>query len=87
MLAALLGESHEFKSDPFWTDTASGLVTGLIAHIAAAKDPAKRSMSAIRKMLYAKDVDYNLAVLLDNERRWNDSIELLHGLRTVWFLP
>ena len=67
MLAALLGEGHEFRTDPFWTDTASGLISGLIAHVAAAQDPAKRSMAAIRKMLYGDDVDYNLAVLLDKK--------------------
>ena len=67
MLAAMLGDGHEFKSDPFWTDTAAGLVTGLIAHVASTDNPEKRSMSTIRKMLYADDVDYNLAVLLDKK--------------------
>ncbi len=68
MLAALLGDGHEFKSDPFWTDTAGGLVSGLIAHVAATDIPGKRSMSAIRKMLYGDDVDYNLAVMLDKKQ-------------------
>lgn len=63
MIAAQLGDGHEYGSDAFWSDTACGLVSGLIAH--AASGVEKRSFAVVRTLLTCDDVDYQLAVLVD----------------------
>lgn len=66
MLSALFGEGHGSR-DPFWSDTAGGLITGLIAYVAGCEPPEKKNMKALRDLLYCDDTDYQLAVLLDTK--------------------
>jgi type IV secretion system protein VirD4 len=63
MLAAQLGEGKRSDKDPFWFDTACGLVAGLIAHVAIKSE--KPSLTGVRAMLHHEDLPYHLAVLLD----------------------
>ncbi|QEH36474.1 Conjugal transfer protein TraG [Aquisphaera giovannonii] len=66
MIASLLGDGHASK-DPFWSDTASGLIAGLIAYVATCPPPEPRNMKALRSLLYSDDTTYALAVLLDTK--------------------
>jgi type IV secretion system protein VirD4 len=68
MLAAQVAAGHEFTTEPFWTDTASGLISGLIAHIATAHTRETRNLTALRSYLYSDDLSYQLAVLLDAKK-------------------
>ena len=65
MLAANLGVGHEFASDNYWTDTASGLIAGLLAHIATTSPLEERNLNTLRRYLFHDDFDYQLAVWLD----------------------
>jgi type IV secretion system protein VirD4 len=67
MLAALLSVGHQFQTDPFWNDSANGLLSGLIAHIASSCPRPERTLNQLRKFVYADDMDYDLAVLLDKQ--------------------
>ncbi len=67
MLASQLAAGHNFTSDPFWTDNASGLVSGLISHVESSPEAGGRSLTAVRSFLYDSETDYTLAVLLDKK--------------------
>jgi len=47
MLAALLAEGHQFAKEPFWNQTANGLIAGLIAHIATTEPPKNRHLGRV----------------------------------------
>jgi type IV secretion system protein VirD4 len=64
MLASQLSVGHHFTSDRYWEDTGRGLVSGLVAHLAAGK-AEDRNPTNLRKLLYHDDLDYHLAVHLD----------------------
>jgi type IV secretion system protein VirD4 len=64
MLSALFGEGH-ISREPFWSDTAGGLISGVIAYIAGCEPQEKQNMKRMRDILYCDDTDYQLAVLLD----------------------
>jgi type IV secretion system protein VirD4 len=66
MLASMLSTGHQFQSDPFWTDTATGIISGLIAHIASTEE--NPTISHLRSYLYHDDLDYKLAVILDEKK-------------------
>jgi len=66
MLASQLSTGHHTTSDPFWSDSASGLISGLIAHVASSTEPEGRTLTAVRSLLYDDDTDYKLAALLDS---------------------
>jgi len=64
MLASLLGMGQQSLKEPFWNTTATGLTAGLIGHIASY--PAEqRHLGQLRGWLYHHDMDYAIAVLLD----------------------
>ena len=65
MLATLLGEGHGVDKDPFWSDTATGITAGLIAHVASAHPPGERNLTTIRSYLHHVDLSHRLAELLD----------------------
>ncbi len=65
MLAAQFSTDHTFSTDRYWDDTGKGLASGLIAHLATSGPPEERNPSALRKLLYMDDLDYNIATWLD----------------------
>jgi type IV secretion system protein VirD4 len=67
MLGALLSVGHQFSRDPFWSDSATGIVSGLIAHVGSTAKAEERTLNRLRGLLYADDLDYSLAVLLDTK--------------------
>lgn len=66
-LAAMLSTGHRFSKDPFWDNSAGGLVSGVIAYLAGTKSvPSEdRNLDKVCDLLTTDDVVYNLAVLLD----------------------
>ena len=69
MLAAQLAVGHEFSSDRYWEDTGRGLVAGLLADVATSSPLDKRNLCTLRELLYNDDLDYTLAVALDNRKK------------------
>jgi type IV secretion system protein VirD4 len=67
MLASLLAVGHEFVKEPFWNITASGLIAGLIAHIATTESPNNRHLGRLREWLFHDDFDFALATSLDKK--------------------
>jgi len=67
MIASLLAVGHEFATDRYWNDTATALISGLIAHIGSTAKPSERNLTTLRSYLYNDDLDYLLATLLDNK--------------------
>lgn len=65
MIAAALAAGHEFASDRYWNDTGTGLVAGLIAHVATTEPTEKRNLNTLRDHLHHDDLDYQIAVWLD----------------------
>ena len=65
MLAAILGEGHGSTKEPFWPDTASALIAGLIGMERMLKRDNQRGFSFVREHLYGDDTNYDIAVLLD----------------------
>ena len=71
MLASLLSVGHHFRDDPFWSDSASALMAGLIAHIATAVPKEERTLNKLRSYIYHDDMDYAIAVMLDKDEVTN----------------
>jgi type IV secretion system protein VirD4 len=67
MLASQLSLGHEFGTDPFWNDTGTGLISGLIAHIASAHPPEERNLGTLRSYLADQDLEMRLAKILDKK--------------------
>jgi type IV secretion system protein VirD4 len=67
MMASQLGEEHTIDKDLFWNDQANSLISGLIVAIQTIRDPADRNFGTLKDYLFADDVAYNLAVLLDTK--------------------
>ncbi len=67
MLASMLSVGHHFADDPFWSDSASAIMAGLIAHIASTSPKRERNLNTLRGLIYHDDMDYTLATLLDKE--------------------
>jgi type IV secretion system protein VirD4 len=68
MLASQLSEGHFVKDDPFWSDNACGLISGLIAYIVAGRPSEEHHFNALRSFIYSDDLDYNMAVVLDQKK-------------------
>jgi type IV secretion system protein VirD4 len=64
MLASLLANGHR-DSHPYWNDTGTSLIGGLIAHIATAYPPAQRHLGQLRHWLYHQGMDLAIAKALD----------------------
>lgn len=71
MLASMLSVGHHFADDPFWSDSASAIMAGLIAHIASTSPKKDRNLNTLRGLIYHDDMDYTLASLLDKEEVTN----------------
>ncbi|MDR3620486.1 MAG: type IV secretory system conjugative DNA transfer family protein [Paludisphaera borealis] len=65
MLAAQMGEGKRSEKDPFWSDQASSLVAGLIAAAYSVRWQRECSPCRLVEYLFADDVSYDLAVMLD----------------------
>jgi type IV secretion system protein VirD4 len=67
MMASQLGEEHFIEKDRFWNDQANSLIAGLIVAIQTTEEPIDRNFVTLKDYLFADDVVYNLATLLDNK--------------------
>lgn len=65
MLATLLAVGNHDQHNPFWTNTGTSLIGGLIAHIATAYPPGERHLGYLRAWLYHRDMDMAIATALD----------------------
>ncbi len=65
MFTSYLSAGHEFGSEPFWTDSATGLLAGLIACMVSCGNPSIRTLTRI---LYADDLAMHIARQLDAGR-------------------
>ena len=65
MIAAMLNEGHGVQEDPFWSDTGSSLISGLIAMSATLKQDGCTGLEFLRRYLFGDDSIYSIAVLLD----------------------
>ena len=66
MLAWQLAAGHSFSRDPFWDTTAAAFLFGLMAHVATGVPAEERHLNKVLSYLYADDVVYQLAALLDS---------------------
>lgn len=66
MLGDLLSKNNVGQKEPFWDISATGLCSGLIAHIASDVNEGLKDLGAVWDLLCSDDVAYNLAVLLDS---------------------
>jgi type IV secretion system protein VirD4 len=64
MIASLLAVGHEYSREPYWNDTANGLIAALIAHIASFRRK-ERHLGQLRGWLYHRDLGLAIAELLD----------------------
>ena len=67
MLASNLAVGHDFTTDRYWNDTATGLLAGLCAHIATTSPPEERNLTTLRRYLHHDDLDYLIATWLDGK--------------------
>ena len=65
MLADLLAISNRGATDPFWDLAATGLISGLIAFVAANENLENRNLSSVWHLFGSEDLVYDLAVKLD----------------------
>lgn len=65
MLASLLAVGHQSASEPFWHEAATGLVAGLIAHIASTSRPHRRHLGRVREWMFHDDMGWEMATRLD----------------------
>lgn len=71
-LAWELSAGHESSKDPFWQNTATALIAGLVASAALDPDPSRRHLGTVVDALSSDDVTYNLAVALDTKKVHSD---------------
>jgi type IV secretion system protein VirD4 len=64
-LAGELSSGHGSARDPFWCDSACGLISGAIGYAARKKDAAERNLNSVVDLLFNDDVVYNIATKLD----------------------
>jgi type IV secretion system protein VirD4 len=70
MLASILGDGHGSTKEPFWPDTATSLLSGLIA-MAAAIDGERKGFDFVRNYLFSDDTVYAIATLVDTCKHRN----------------
>jgi len=66
--AAELIERGAAERDRFWNDQAETLITGATAWLLADQPPEERRISAVFDLFTQSDVEYNIAVMLDQEK-------------------
>ena len=72
MFASMLNQGHGCDDDPFWDDTGSSLIAGLIAIWASMPDIGTSGLVFLRDQLFNDDAIYSMALLLDNFGRLNE---------------
>ncbi|MEZ6139485.1 MAG: type IV secretory system conjugative DNA transfer family protein [Zavarzinella sp.] len=65
MLAEMLSTGNKGIKDPFWDLSACGIISGVIAYVAALLKGPDRTFPKVAETLTSDDVSYNLAVVLD----------------------
>lgn len=65
LMAELFSQGNRGSREPFWDLTACMLMAGIIGYVVAAKPPEERTFQEVRNVLFADDVVYALAVILD----------------------
>lgn len=76
MISSIISESPSIARDPFWDISARGLITGLLVYLVQHRPGNERILSSLRRLLYADDTDYKIAVVLDTVK---DMHPLAHG--------
>lgn len=71
-LAWELSAGHESSKDPFWQNTATALIAGLVASAALDPDPSRRHLGTVVDALSSDDVTYSLAVAMDTKKIYGD---------------
>lgn len=66
LMAELFSQGNRGTKEPFWDLTAGMLIAGVIGYIASIKPPEERTLAAVRELLFADDLVYSLAVILDS---------------------
>ncbi|MEO8148769.1 MAG: type IV secretory system conjugative DNA transfer family protein [Bacteroidia bacterium] len=67
-LAELFARDNKFSKDPFWDNSAIGLIAGLISYLATAVKDDEMNLTKMRSILMAQDSVYELAVVLDTKK-------------------
>ena len=65
VLADMLSTGNRFTRDPFWDNSACGLLSGMIAFALACEKEERKNLNAIREIICNDDAVYNLAVKMD----------------------
>jgi type IV secretion system protein VirD4 len=65
LMAELFSSGNRGMKEPFWDLTACMLLAGVIGYVATALPREQRNFESVRKVLFADDAIYSLAVVLD----------------------
>lgn len=57
-----------FSNDPYWDDNARALLSGVIYYVWKYNKEEEKNLQGVISMLMGDDLDYNLAVILDNNK-------------------
>lgn len=68
MVAQNLSAGLEFSDEPFWSEMGTMLTSGILAHLVTAAEANERHLNSLFNYLFADEVVYGLAVLLDSEK-------------------
>ena len=68
-LASLMVVKGSISKEPFWDISATALLSGVIAYIAACKPPTERNIESVVKFLHHEDLTYQIAAALDTEKK------------------
>jgi type IV secretion system protein VirD4 len=66
--AAEFLQRSDNERDPFWNDWAESMIAGGLAWLMADNPPEKRTLGALFDLYSKDDVDYNLAVMIDEKK-------------------
>lgn len=57
-----------FANDPYWDDNARALLSGIIYYVWKYNKEEEKNLHGVIAMIMGEDLDYNLAVILDNNK-------------------
>lgn len=67
MFAELLSVGNVGTHEPFWDLSSRGLLSGIIAYVAAHKRPSQRNFSTIRSLIFSRNVSLTLGSIVEGE--------------------